>query len=351
MKILVTGHLGYIGTVLVPMLLERGHEVHGMDADWFGRCTFGGRIADVPNNKKDIRDATPSDLRGYEGVLHLAALSNDPLGNYDAQLTDEINHRATVRLAEMARDAGVRRFVFSSTCSNYGVAGDEFIDETAPFKPYTPYARAKVAAEQALKPMSDDRFSVTLMRSATAFGWSPRIRFDLVVNNLVAHAHTTGKILLKSDGTPWRALVHIEDIARAFTAVVEAPRELVHDQAFNVGQTKENYRVRDVAAMVAEVVPNCRIEYAPGAGPDPRCYRVNCDKLPNTIQAYQPRWSARDGARQVHEMVRTVGLAAGEFEGDRYARLPHMKKLIADGVVDERFRYRADGGGGATIAA
>jgi nucleoside-diphosphate-sugar epimerase len=350
MKILVTGHLGYIGTVLVPLLLERGHEVHGMDADWFARCTFGGAIADVPNNKKDIRDATVADLHGYEAVLHLAALSNDPLGNYDPQLTDEINHRAAVRLAEIARDAGVRRFVFSSTCSNYGVAGDEFIDETAPFKPYTPYARAKVAAEQALKPMSDDRFSVTLMRSATAFGWSPRIRFDLVVNNLVAHAHTSGKILMKSDGTPWRALVHIEDIARAFTAVVAAKRELVHDQAFNVGQTKENYRIREVAEMVAETVPNCRIEYAPGAGPDPRCYRVNCDKLPSTLTEFRPQWSARDGARQVYEMVRKVGLASGEFEGPRYARLPHMKKLIADGIVDERFRYRA-GGGGATIAA
>jgi nucleoside-diphosphate-sugar epimerase len=318
-----------------------------MDADWFGRCTFGGSIADVPNIKKDIRDAVVSDLRGFEAVLHLAALSNDPLGNYDAQLTDEINHLATVRLAEMARDAGVRRFVFSSTCSNYGVAGDAFIDETAPFNPYTPYARAKVAAEQALRPMSDDRFSVTLMRSATAFGWSPRIRFDLVVNNLVAHASTTGKILMKSDGTPWRALVHIEDIARAFTAVVGAKRELVHGEAFNVGQTKENYRIREVAEMVAQIVPDCRIEYAPGAGPDPRCYRVNCDKLPNTLKDYRPRWSARDGATQVYDMVRRVGLTVDEFEGARYARLPHMKQLIADGVVDERFRYRA----GATIAA
>ena len=347
MKILVTGHLGYIGTVLVPMLLGKGHEVHGMDVDWFGRCTFGGSITDVPNNKKDIRDAVVSDLRGFEAVLHLAALSNDPLGNYDAQLTDEINHLATVRLAEMARDAGVHRFIFSSTCSNYGVAGDNFIDETAPFNPYTPYARAKVAAEQALAPMSDDRFSVTLMRSATAFGWSPRIRFDLVVNNLVAHAFTTGKILMKSDGSPWRALVHIEDIARAFTAVVGAKRELVHGEAFNVGQTKENYRIREVAEMIAQIVPDCRIEYAPGAGPDPRCYRVNCDKLPNTLPEYRPQWSARDGARQVYDMVRSVGLKVDEFEGARYARLPHMKKLIADGVVNERFRYRQ----GATIAA
>jgi len=347
MKIRVTGRLGYIGTVLVPMLLERGHDVHGMDADWFARCTFGGSIVDVPNLRKDIRDAAPSDLRGFEAVLHLAALSNDPLGNHNPRLTDEINHLATVRLAEMARDAGVRRFVFSSTCSNYGVAGDDFIDERGALNPYTPYARAKVAAERALAPMSDDRFSVTLMRSATAFGWSPRIRFDLVVNNLVAHASTTGKILMKSDGTPWRAVVHIEDIARAFTAVVGARRELVHGQAFNVGQTKENYRVREIAELVRRVVPDCRIEHAPGAGPDPRCYRVNCDKLPATLPDYRPKWSALDGARQVYEMVRKVGLKPDEFEGARYARLPHVKKLIADGVMDEEFRCRP----GAIMAA
>jgi nucleoside-diphosphate-sugar epimerase len=340
MRILVTGHLGYIGTVLAPMLVREGHDVVGMDADWFARSTFGGSINDIPNIRKDIRDATVADLRGFEAILHLAALSNDPLGNYNPQLTDEINHVATVRLAEMARDAGVRRFVFSSTCSNYGVAGNDFIDENGKFNPYTPYARAKVAAEMALKPMSDDRFSVTLMRSATAFGWSPRIRFDLVVNNLVAHAHTTGKILMKSDGTPWRALVHIEDIARAFTAVVAAKRELVHDQAFNVGSTQENYRIREIAEIVAQIVPNCRIEYAEGAGPDPRCYRVNCDKLPNTIREYQPKWTAREGAAQVYEMVRKIGLKLEEFEGTRYARLPHVKKLIADGVLDERFRYR-----------
>jgi nucleoside-diphosphate-sugar epimerase len=189
--------------------------------------------------------------------------------------------------------------------------------------------------------MSDDRFSVTLMRSATAFGWSPRIRFDLVVNNLVAHAVTTGRILLKSDGTPWRALVHIEDISRAFVAVAQARRELVHDQAFNVGQTNQNYRVREIAEMVAEIVPNCAIEHAPGAGPDPRCYRVNCDKLPRVLPEFRPTWSARDGARQVLEMVRKVGLKPGEFEGARYARLPHIKNLIADGVMDERFRCRS----------
>ncbi|MBC8107889.1 MAG: SDR family oxidoreductase, partial [Anaerolineae bacterium] len=204
MKILVTGHLGYIGTALVPMLLKKGHDVTGMDADWYSRCTFGDarQIADVKNIRKDIRQATVAELRGFDCLMHLAALSNDPLGNYSGELTDEINNRATVKLGEMAKQAGVRHFIFSSTCSNYGVAGDDFIDETGTFHPYTAYAKAKVAAELGLKPLSDQNFSVTLMRSATAFGYSPRIRWDLVLNNLTAYATTTGKIYMKSDGTP-----------------------------------------------------------------------------------------------------------------------------------------------------
>jgi nucleoside-diphosphate-sugar epimerase len=341
MKILVTGHLGYIGTLLTPMLLKRGHDVVGMDADWYRTCTFGDprQIVSVPNILKDIRQASVADLSGFDTVMHLAALSNDPLGNYNAELTDEINHKAAVRLGEMAKEAGVKHFIFSSTCSNYGVAGNEFIDENGSFNPYTPYAKAKVAAELNLKPLSDKNFSVTLMRSATAFGYSPRIRWDLVLNNLTAHAVTTGKILMKSDGTPWRAIVHIEDISRAFTAVAEAKREIVHDQAFNVGQTQENYHVSDIAELVARTVPNCKIEYAPGAGPDPRCYRVNCDKLSKMVPAYKPKWTAAAAVKEVYEAIKKYGLKLDEFEGPRYARLPHMKKLIADGVVDERFNY------------
>jgi len=343
MKILVTGHLGYIGTVLTPMLRKKGHDVVGMDADWYSRCTFGDarQIIDVPNIRKDIRQVKANDLRGFDCIMHLAALSNDPLGNYNAELTDEINNKAAVRLGEMAKQAGVRHFIFSSTCSNYGVAGDKFIDETGALNPYTPYAKAKVAAELGLKPMSDKNFSVTLMRSATAFGYSPRIRWDLVLNNLTAHAACTGKIFMKSDGTPWRAIVHIEDISRAFTAVAEAKREIVHDQAFNIGQTKENYHVSEIAEIVARTVPNSKIEYAPGAGPDPRCYRVNCDKLPRMVPAYQPQWTATAAAKQVYESIRKYGLTVEDFEGAKFARLPHMKKLIADGVVDERFNYTA----------
>jgi nucleoside-diphosphate-sugar epimerase len=325
------------------MLLKRGHRVTGMDADWYSRCTFGDpkQIADVPNIKKDIRNASPADLKGFDTIMHLAALSNDPLGNYNADLTDEINHRAAVMLGQMAKEAGVKHFIFSSTCSNYGVAGNDFIDENGTFNPYTPYARAKVAAELALKPLSDEKFSVTLMRSATAFGYSPRIRWDLVLNNLTAHAATTGRIYMKSDGTPWRAIVHIEDISRAFTAVAEADRALVHDQAFNVGQTNENYKVCDIASIVAEIVPGCRIEYAPGAGHDPRCYRVNCDKLGRVVPGYRPKWTARAAVMEVFDAIRKIGLSADEFEGARYARLPHMKKLIADGIMDERFNYIA----------
>jgi nucleoside-diphosphate-sugar epimerase len=246
-----------------------------------------------------------------------------------------------VRLGELAKQAGVKHFIFSSTCSNYGVAGNEFIDETGALNPYTPYAKAKCAAERGLKPLSDKNFSVTLMRSATAFGHSPRIRWDLVLNNLTAHAACTGKIYMKSDGTPWRAIVHIEDISRAFTAVAEAKRELVHDQEFNVGQTSENYHVSEIAELVARTVPGSKIEHAPDAGPDPRCYRVNCDKLVRTLPAYQPQWTAAAGVKQVYQAIKKFGLKPEEFEGEKYARLPHLKQLIADGVMDERFNYSA----------
>jgi nucleoside-diphosphate-sugar epimerase len=237
MRLLVTGHLGYIGTVMTPLLLKEGHEVVGLDSDLYSRCTFGSGIANVPSIRKDIREVEVSDLKGFEAVLHLAALSNDPLGNLNPDLTFDINHRASVRLAECAKKAGVRRFVFSSSCSNYGAAGDDFLDESSAFNPVTPYGQSKVNVERDLAPMADDRFSPIFLRSATAYGVSPRLRFDLVLNNLTAWAFTTKRVFLKSDGTPWRPITHIEDISRAFAAVVAAPRELVHREAFNVGRT------------------------------------------------------------------------------------------------------------------
>jgi nucleoside-diphosphate-sugar epimerase len=344
MRILMTGHLGYIGTAAVPMFQARGHEVVGLDTDLYRGCTYGtdlGPAGSVENLGIDIRDATPDHLAGFDAVVHLAGLSNDPLGNIDPELTREINTDAAIHLARAAKRAGVPRFLFSSSCSNYGAAGNDFIDENAEHRPVTPYGRSKSSAEAELAPLADERFSPVLMRSSTAFGLSPRLRFDLVVNNLTAYAVATGDIYLKSDGTPWRAIVHIEDIARAFLAVCEAPREAVHTQGFNVGSTAENYRVIEIARMVEEVVPGARIRFAPNAGPDPRCYRVNCDKLARILPDARTRWTARQGIEQLYDAFSRSGANPEEFEGPRFARAPHVRSLIAAGRLSPALRLRA----------
>ncbi|MEM7029137.1 MAG: SDR family oxidoreductase [Chloroflexota bacterium] len=341
MRVLLTGHRGYVGTVLTPMLVTAGHEVLGLDTNLFQGSTFGEDTpsAAMTEIDKDIRDVTATDLEGVDAVLHLAALSNDPLGNLKPDLTDEINHAASVHLATLAKQAGASRFVFSSSCSNYGAGGENWLDESSGFNPVTPYGISKVAAEKDIAALADDKFSPTLLRSATAYGVSARLRFDLVLNNLVAWAYTTGRVFLKSDGSQWRPLVHIEDMARAFVAVVEAPRDLVHNEAFNVGQTSENYRIVDVAQIVAETVPHSQVEIAAGAGPDQRCYRVNCDKISQTLPAYQPQWTVRRGAQSLYEAYQQVGLAQDEFEGARYRRAHHLTSLIEQGRVDETFRW------------
>lgn len=344
MRILMTGHLGYIGTVAVPMFQARGHEVVGLDTDLYRNCTFGpeiGPAAAIDNLGIDIRDATPDHLAGFDAVVHLAGLSNDPLGDVDPHLTRQLNTDAAIRLAFAAKFAGVPRFLFSSSCSNYGAAGQEFIAEDAEFRPVTPYGRSKAAAEAELATLADERFSPVLLRSSTAFGVSPRLRFDLVVNNLTAWAVATGDIFLKSDGSPWRAIVHIEDIARAFLAVCEAPRDLVHGQAFNVGATAENYRVIEIARLVEEAVPAARIRFAPNAGPDPRCYRVNCDKLVRTLPDARPRWTARQGIEQLRDAFHRHGIDPGAFEGPRFARAPHVRALIAAGSLTPDLRWNA----------
>ncbi|MGE5152742.1 MAG: NAD-dependent epimerase/dehydratase family protein [Bdellovibrio bacteriovorus] len=339
MRVLVTGHNGYIGTVLVPMLLERGHQVAGLDTNYFTSCLFSGALPEIPQVEKDIRDLVAEDVRGYDAVIHLAGLSNDPLGDYKPNLTEEINEQAAVDLARLAKAAGVRRYLFASSCSNYGAGGLDFLDEQAPFNPVTPYGVSKVRVEAALTEMADGDFSPTYLRASTAYGWSPLIRFDLVINNLTAWAFTEGLVYLKSDGTPWRPVVHVEDIALSYIAALEAPRELVHDQAFNVGTTTENYQIRELAEIVRDVVPNCRIEFAPDAGPDARCYRVDCNKIARTLHGFKPQWTARRGVEELYQAYRSVGLTLNDFEGERYKRNAHVKKLVSDGALDGDLRW------------
>ena len=338
LRILLTGHKGYIGAVAAPILQAAGHDVVGLDSDLFAGCDFGEPAAQVPELKKDLRDLTKSDLAGFGAVVHLAALSNDPLGNLDGDLTFDINHRGSVRMAELAKAAKVERFVFSSSCSTYGAAGDDFLDESASLNPVTPYGESKVLVERDVRPLADDNFSPTFMRNATAYGVSSRLRLDIVLNDLVASAYTTGRVYMKSDGTPWRPIVHIRDIIAGVVAVLDAPRETVHNETFNVGRTDQNYRIRELAEIVAEVVPGCRIEYAPGGGPDLRCYRVNCDKIRRVVPGFQPKWNARQGAEELYEAYRAAKLTAADMDQGRYTRIAQIQKLKKAGQLDGSLR-------------
>ncbi|HET9323249.1 MAG TPA: SDR family oxidoreductase [Gaiellaceae bacterium] len=344
MRVLLTGHHGYIGSVCGPLLADAGHEVVGLDSLLYRGCD----LASAPTRpldmlERDVRDVDPDQLEGFEAVVHLAALSNDPLGDFSPELTREINFGATVSLAQAAREAGVRRFVFASSCSMYGTSSDEAVDESAPLKPLTAYAESKVRSEEALADLAGPDFAPVSMRNATAYGVSPRLRVDLVLNNLVGWAFTTGKVKIMSDGTPWRPLIHVEDISRAALAALEAPEDVIRGEAFNVGRNDENYQVRELGDIVQETIEGSEVEYAGSGDPDPRSYRVSFDKLERAFPDLELSWTARAGAEELADAYRAAGLTLEEFEGDRFTRLKRLRLLIDRGELDPQLRRREAG--------
>jgi nucleoside-diphosphate-sugar epimerase len=343
MRVLVAGDRGYIGAVLVPFLRAAGHEVEGLDLGLYEGCDLGPVEDTGARRPHDIRDARAGQLADYDAVICLAALSNDPLGQLNPATTFSVNLEGTLCLARAAKDAGVGRFLFASSCSLYGAVGSDAVAEDADLFPVTPYGETKVMAERELSLLADDAFSPTYLRNATAYGASPRLRLDIVVNNLTAVAMTTGEVRLESDGSPWRPLVHVEDICRAFLAALEARRELVHNEAFNVGRSQDNVQVRDIAEMVREAVPGSKVSFAEGAGPDLRNYRVDFAKLNETFPDLRLRWSVREGIDELRGAYTRHGLTLADFMSSRFVRLRRIRELLSAGIIDEMLRRQPDG--------
>ena len=340
MRVLITGSEGYLGTVMAGVVGAAGHDVVGLDSGLFIGATLGPEPDRPPLVRKDLRDVAPEDLAGFDAVCHLAALSNDPLGSLAPDITYDINHAASTRLAWLARDAGVRRFLYASTCSVYGASGTEdALDESAPLAPVTPYAESKVRVEDDLHELADADFEPVSLRNATAFGFSPRLRADIVLNDLVASAVLDGEIVVRSDGTPWRPLVHARDIAEAFLACLEAPREAVHDQAFNVGMDSENRQVAEIAEVVAEAVPGCRVRITAESGGDPRSYRVDFSRIARALPTFKPAWTTLEGARELADAYRRHGLTRDMLRG-RFTRLAWLRRLQEEGRLGEDMRWR-----------
>ncbi|MGQ4601558.1 NAD-dependent epimerase/dehydratase family protein [Nocardia sp. R6R-6] len=339
MRVLVTGHQGYLGTVMVPVLRARGHDVTGLDTGYFADCVLGAAPPDPPGLAVDLRDVTAEQLAGFDAVIHLAALSNDPLGALVPEITHDINHHASVRLARLAKDAGVRRFLYASTCSVYGAAGDGLVDESAPLRPLTPYAQSKVRVEDDLVALADSDFAPVFLRNATAFGFSPRLRADIVLNNLVGHAVLTGVVKVLSDGTPWRPLVHAEDIAEAFAVCLTAPVAAIHCRAYNIGSERNNRTVAEIAHAVSAVVPDAEVVITGESGADPRSYRVDFGAARREL-GFEARWSVTDGAAQLYTEYRDRGLTADDF-GSRFVRLARLRELGERGLVDAQLRRTA----------
>ena len=340
MKILVTGTEGYLGSLLAPILMREGHEILAVDTGFYkSGWLYHGAPMTPRTLLKDIRQITREDLEGMEAVVHMAELSNDPTGELAPHITYEINHKGSVRLAALAKQAGVGRFVYMSSCSVYGVAAESYVTEESAVNPQTAYAICKTLVERDLQPMADDGFSPTFLRNATAYGASPRMRFDIVLNNLAGLAWTTREIKMVSDGTPWRPLVHALDIAQAIVRVLDAPRAAIHNQIFNVGETSHNYTIKEVAEVVAEVFPGCKLSFGQ-QGSDNRSYRVSFDKIKAQLPGFQCVWDARRGARQLHDVFQEIDLTADLFNGRGFTRLKQLEYLIRTRQIDQDFFWR-----------